>query len=468
MMAFNQKVFRPYDIRGVVDREIDGSFAFAFGFALGQFIKNKKKSGKINMLIGHDARLRSPALSDILINGLSESSKDISVIDMQLCTTPMHFYILNKENFDGGVMVTASHNPKEYVGFKVYGESGEPITLKSGLLQILGLMNKAPQFDLKHHIDDGDVWKKKDYLKEYTDFLFKGVFKLLNPCSIVIDAGNGTAGIVVEQLARRLGLGLIPLFFKPDGNFPNRSPNPLDPMSLEPLRDRIKKTGADFGVAFDGDGDRVVFVDENSKIIEAEQIFAILAKEALRERPGAPIVVPVNISKIVRETVSHSNGKLIVSPVGRTFLIEAMRRQEAAFGGEISGHYYFQEFFGGDAGIFALIKVLKIFSRSQKSFSKLFDGLDKFYKSPEMNITVGDLAGIIWDLKRNYSEAHLVEEIDGLTVEYSDWWFNIRPSNTEPVVRLIVEANTKELLEEKTTELKSFIEKKKGTTQAKP
>ena len=458
-MDVNSKVFRAYDIRGLYDSELDRNFAFALGDATAKFLLNQKPANGLKIVIGHDARPFSALLKDYLIAGfLYQKENNVSVIDLGLVSTPMHFFITNKSKVDGGVMITASHSPKEYAGFKIYGPNANPISLNSGLSEIRNLMSKSKQFDIKYHPEeDSKIWQKSDKLDEYVNFLFKSVFKLSRPCSIVVDAGNGSMGPIIEKIAQRVGFGLIPLFFKPDGAFPNRSPNPLEPMALEPLKEKIKKSAADFGVAFDGDGDRIVFIDEKSQIIKPEYIFALLAEETLKENAGSKVVIPVNVSQIIKETILKNHGQPIISQIGRTFLIQNMRKHKAVLGGEISGHYYFQEFFGGDTGILTMLKVLKIFSKATKPFSALFKPYEKYYKSEELNFKVNNWPALRQRLEEKYYDAPQIEKIDGLTFRYADWWFNIRPSNTEALMRLVVETDNEKLLQQEVGKLSDLI-----------
>lgn len=459
-IVINPKIFRGYDIRGIYGSDFDGKIAFILGKSYVKFLNAYKSVGVRRLLFAHDARPFSPILQDYFISGIQSQDNTIEIHDMGVATTPMHFFALNNFKYDGGVMSTASHNPPEYGGFKLFVQNGNPMSAYNGLTTLRKIAQILTSFDIAHHAIHGKNFISVYYMDAYIDFLVRCAGgKAQRPCTVVVDAGNGTAGLIIDIVARKFGVGLIPLFFEPDGTFPNRSPNPLEPMALEPLKNKVKKMNADFGIAFDGDGDRVIFVDEKGELIQSDKIFALLAERALAKEPAGKVIIPVNASKMVADAVRLHGGEVIVSSVGRTSIIDAMRSHKALLGGEISGHFYFKEFFGGDDGVLAALLMIKIFAQSNGKFSELFTQYGEYVKSDEINMAIGYWPFLVSRLERIYGAwANNMHRIDGITFEFENWWFNIRPSNTEPLVRLVVEAKNKEILEEKIAELKKYIQ----------
>ncbi len=435
-----EKLFKAYDIRGIYPSELTLDFAHKLGRAVAMHFTNEK------IIVGRDARIGSDKLAAQLIEGITEQGSD--VIDIGLCSTPMLYFATQEHP---GVMITASHNPKEYNGFKVCAKGSDPLGFPDGLSPIKQLMETRnfgrPKHKGKH--------KKTNILAKYVAHIkkFKGKLKKLK---VVIDAGNGIEGMIAPKVFARLPVKIIPLFFALDGKFPNRSPNPIKPGALDKLSKAVKEHKADFGVAFDGDADRVVFVDEKGRVVRPDHILVLLSQYLLEKNPHAKVLYDVRCSKIVKEKVTEAGGVAIMTRVGHTYISHIMTEENALLAGELSGHYYFRDNFCADNGDIPVLLMMSILS-AKKPLSKLLIPLQKYFNSGELNFKVENKAKIMNDVEKEYGEKGKIYHIDGLSVEFPDWWFNLRSSHTEPALRLNVEANTKALLDRKVAELKRII-----------
>lgn len=436
-----EELFKAYDIRGVYPSELTLDFAYKLGKAAAIHFTNE------TIIIGRDARIGSDKLAERLIAGINDQGS--GVIDLGLCSTPM-LYFATQEN--PGIMITASHNPKEYNGFKVCAKGGNPLGFPDGLSPIKAIMEQAnfgrPKHKGKH--------KKKNILSEYAAFIkkFKGRQKSLK---VVVDAGNGIQGIIIPKVFARLPVKIIPLFFDLDGNFPNRPPNPIREGALEKLSKAVKQNKANFGAAFDGDGDRVVFVDEKGTIVRPDHILALLAVHLLKKNPHAKVLYDLRSSRIAREKATEAGGVAIMTRVGHTYIAQTMKEENALIAGELSGHYYFRESFFSDNGDIPLMLMMNLVSEQKKPLSKLLAPLDKYFNSGELNFPIENKDKVMKKIEEEYCDKGRVFHIDGLSVEFPDWWFNLRGSHTEDVLRLNVEASTKALLDRKLAELKKLL-----------
>lgn len=447
-MGVNPKIFKAYDIRGIYPAEINGQAAYKIGQAFVKFIK--KPQPKIVM--ARDGRFSSPILRKNLVKGLVGAGAE--VFDLGLSTTPLFYFSVAYYGYDGGINITASHNPKEYNGFKLVREGAFPIGENTGLQQIKNLvMGDIPAGTL-----NGSIAKKKA-IQDYIKFNLKEVnIKNLRPLKIVVDTANAVPGILIPYLEKSLPLKIYHLFKELDGSFPNHSPDPLKKENIAKLCSEVKKRKADLGVAFDGDGDRVVFINEKGSAISADVVIALMAELILKENPGGKIIYDIRSGRAVKEVIEENGGTPVIWRVGHSFIKEKMREEGIIFGGEFSGHYYHQKHYFCEAPLFVLLKIIELISASRKTFSQLIKPYQRYYHSGEINFEVDDKLNKIGELKERFSKGQIIE-IDGLRVDFEDWWFNVRPSNTEPLLRLIVEAKTKELLEEKKKELISLIKK---------
>ncbi|MEM2916427.1 MAG: phosphomannomutase/phosphoglucomutase [Candidatus Woesearchaeota archaeon] len=436
-----ENLFKAYDIRGIYPSELTLDFAYKLGRAVAMHFTNE------TIIVGRDARIGSDRLAERLIAGINDQGSN--VIDIGLCSTPMLYFATQK---NPGVMITASHNPKEYNGFKICAKGGSPLGFPDGLSPIRSLIEQANFGRPKHK----GKTRKKNILDDYAAHVrkFKDSIKKLK---VVIDAGNSVEGIIAPKVFARLPAKVIPLFFELDGNFPNRPPNPLKEGALDKLCEAVKKNKADIGIAYDGDCDRVIFVDEKGKIARPDHILVLLAQYLLKENPHAKILYDVRCSRIVKEKVTEARGVAIMTRVGHTYISHIMKEENALLAGELSGHYYFKENFWADSGDIPVMLMLNIISREKKPLSRLLAPLQKYFNSGELNFTVENKHQAMKRVEEEYSERGKVYHIDGLTVEFPDWWFNLRSSHTEPVLRLNVEASTKALLDRKVAELRRFM-----------
>jgi len=433
-------IFKAYDIRGIYPSELDEETAFRLGRALVVFFKAKK------LIVGRDVRLSSEALHASIVEGAL--TQGATVVDIGICSTPM-LYFASREG--DAVMVTASHSPKDYNGFKVCRKNAVPVGIESGLAEIEKLVAAN-----KWQAATKGTLSRKDILKDYVADVARYANLSGKKPKIVVDAGNGAAGISVTPLAKALGIQLIPLFFEADGNFPGRGPNPLLEGATKKLQDAVKKHNADCGVAYDADCDRVFFVDETGALIQADLITALIAEELLKKKPNATILYDLRSSRSVKEHIDAVGGKAMVTRVGHSFIKQTMREQNAIFAGELSGHYYFQSNNYADSGDITMVLLASLLASSGKKLSQLVTPLKKYVASGEINFEVKDKDGVIHKLHERFSSG-TQSTLDGLSVDYDDWWFNVRPSNTEPLLRLNVEADNKKLLDEKVKELTSAI-----------
>jgi len=443
-MRINPKIFRAYDIRGVYPKDLNESTAYSIGRAFVKFLKKPK----LRIVIARDNRISSPSLHKNLIKGITDSGA--SVVDIGLSTTPMFYFAAAHYKYDGGIIVTASHNPAEYNGFKIVRENAVPISGETGIKEI----QKLTQFNFEENKNNGKV-VEKEILKDYIDFNLKNI-KNLKSFKIVIDTANAVSGIVIPELFKTIPGKIYHLFSKFDGKFPNHSPDPLVKKNLKALQKEVKNKKADLGVAFDGDGDRIIFVDEKAEIIAGDIITALIASLILKDNAGKKILYDVRSSNIIKETVEKAGGKAIVGRIGHSFIKERMRKENIIFAGEFSGHYYHKDHYFCEAPIFVFLEILKEMSKT--SISQLVKPYRKYFHSGEINFKVENKEAKLRQIKNSYKGGKILE-IDGLRVDYRDWWFLVRLSNTEPVLRLVVEANTKSLLEEKKKELTALIER---------
>jgi phosphomannomutase len=446
------EIFRGYDVRGLYPEEVNEDTARRIGVATVHYLKQQRGSIK-NIVVGRDMRDSSAPLAKALMDGIT--SAGVNAVDIGMVSTDVTYFAVAKYGYDGSVAVTASHNPAEYNGFKVCREHAMPVGLESGLAKIRDLAIHPPVAGVG---SPGKVIKK-DIMDEYVEHVHSFI-KKIRAMRIVIDAGNGMAGKMVPLIFNGLPCDIIPLYFELDGNFPNHEANPLKLENLKALQERVREENAQLGVAFDGDADRVAFVDEKGEAVGSDMVTALIAREFLAEDKGATVVYDLRSSWVVKEEIERCGGVAYREKVGHAYIKNTMRDRNAVFGGELSGHYYFRDNFFADSGMIALIEMLNIFGRKRVSMSNLVAPLKKYYSSGEINFTVEDKDAMIDQLAKNFSDGK-VDRLDGVTVEYRDWWFNARKSNTEPKLRLNVEAKTRDLMTTALHRLSAIIEDKK-------
>jgi len=431
----NKNIFKSYDIRGIYPEELDEKTAFRIGQAFVNYVKAKK------VVVGRDMRISSKALFDSLIKGIR--SQGVDVYDIGLVATECIYFSVINYKCDAGIMVTASHNPKQYNGFKMIKKKNKTVKFVRGK-DLLDIIDKKFVKKNNGKLNKLNIWK--DYIKHLSSFIKQDI----KPVKIIVDAGNGMAGKIIPLI--RVPIKIIPLNFKLDGSFPARPSNVFEKGALNEIREEVKKRKANFGFLFDGDADRIYLVDEKGNFIRPDITLLLLAKHFLKKKES--VIYNLICSKAVPEFIKDWGGKPIKSPVGAVNLMELLVKNKAVMGGELSGHYCFRDSFGADSGFVAFLVLLQIISDSK--LSELVKELSPYVKGAELNFKVRDKDKAMEMIKKKYSDAKQ-DYLDGVTVEYKDWWFNLRPSNTEPLLRLTIEADDKKLLKEKTKELKSLF-----------
>lgn len=426
-MDVSPSIFKTYDIRGIWGQDINVDIAEAIGQAYATFLKPKR------VVCGCDVRNSGPEFQAAVIRGMQAMGVD--VVDIGVVTSDAMYFAVGKYGFDGGAMVTASHNPPEWNGIKFTRDQARPLVGQEN--KEIGKLTASEQFEpiktSSGKLEYLDI--SLDYVAQILSFHQPGQRKL----KVVIDPGNGTVIRFLEAIMSGLPYEWVGINMTPDGNFPGRNPNPLAAGALDQLTAQVREVGADVGVAFDADADRMFFTDERGKRVFGDVLTALLAKQFLKKYPGSAIVYNLICSHIVPEEIAKAGGRPIRSAVGHANMKPMMRNNDAVFGGEISGHYFFRDHFYADAGLAAMVVGLDFLSAQTKSLSQLVQEVDIYYHLSEINSTVADIPGTIEKIKQKYSDGK-IDETDGITVEYPDWWFNVRASNTEPLLRLSVES----------------------------
>ncbi len=447
----NPSIFKAYDIRGVYPADLDEKTALALGQAVVEFSSAK------NVVVGHDCRLSSPSLSENLIQGLI--SAGATVIDIGLTSTPLfNFTVASEANHDFGVMVSASHNPSQYNGFKMTDTTGLPVGRDTGMDKIKELVLQQ-----KNPLPIDPEWQAKvlnqDFTQSYLDKIFSLVdTEKIQPLKVVIDTANAMGGLLLDKIFARLPqIKPIYLYKKLDGRFPNHEANPLKHETLSALQKAVRENGADLGVAYDGDADRIGFTDENGEVVAGDFLTALLGGRVLTRQPGSLILGDTRFSWAVPEYIKELGGRFEWGPVGHALMKKLMREKDAAFAGELSLHFYHQDLYNSESGDLTMLYLLEMLSDNKK-LSELAKPLRRYHHSGEINFTVTDKDKIIQTIKNKYlPQAKAVIDIDGIRLEFDAWWFSLRSSNTEPLLRLNLEAKTAEEMKEKIEEIKKMI-----------
>ncbi|MBO0772939.1 MAG: phosphomannomutase/phosphoglucomutase [Actinobacteria bacterium] len=429
-MADYGKIFKAYDIRGTVPDQLDEEVAAAVGAA---FIR---LTGAPSVVIVHDMRTSSPPLADAFARGATSQGGD--VVAAGLGSTDMLYYASGSLDIPGA-MITASHNPSKYNGIKLCRAGARPVGADSGLAELQQMVTTGVP---AYHGEPGTV-TRRDLLSGYATHLKELVgLSGIRPLTVAVDAGNGMAGHTVPKVFEGLPITLIPLFFELDGTFPNHEANPIDPANLRDLQQAVLEAGADVGLAFDGDADRCFVVDERGQIVSPSVLTALIAVRELAREPGATIIHNLITSRAVPEIITEHGGTPVRTRVGHSFIKARMAETGAIFGGEHSGHFYFRDFWFADSGMLAALHVLAALGGQDRPLSELLAEFSRYHASGEINSEVRDQAGVTATVRAAFADRPGVstDELDGLTVSGSDWWFNLRPSNTEPLLRLNLEA----------------------------
>ena len=450
-------IFKAYDIRGIYPDQIDETDAWKIGYAAARFLRSHLtgyERGQANcqsICVGRDMRTHSSSVAKALIEGMNTSGAN--VIDIGMIDTPQIYFAINHLGTCGGVQVTASHNPAKYNGFKISGLQAKPVGVDTGLKDIEHI---AMALLHTKGISDGAV-EKLDLTQSYKNHVLKFLTKKLKPLKIAIDASNGMAGKSVPAIFGDLPIEIIEINFEHKGKF-KHEPNPLVEKNLAQVKAAVKKNKCDFGVCFDGDADRLMMIDEKGKNIGCDLMTALMAGYFLQQHPRSTIVYDLRSSWVVSEEILKYGGTPRRERVGHSFMKKALRDAHAVFGGELSGHFYYRDNYWADSGMITLTHMLNIVSGADMPVSELIKPLRRYSASGEINFEVADKEAMMTELSKKYRDAQ-IDNLDGVTIMYKDWWFNCRPSNTEPFLRLNVEAKTAELLTEKLDELKAHLGK---------
>jgi phosphomannomutase len=446
-MALEPRAFKAYDVRGIYPSELDEAGAYAIGRAYVEQFEPKA------IAVGRDMRVSSPSIARAVIQGAADGGAEVK--DLGMIGTEMLYFGVGDLDLDGGVMVTASHNPKEYTGMKIVRRGALPVGGDSGLLEI---RDRALEIDVPELVDDPPAESVDIYpafVERVLSFIDVGEMK---PLRVVIDAGNGMAGVMLPPILERLPLDAVTCFFEPDGTFPNHEPNPLLEENREFIVGKVKEERADLGIAFDGDADRCFFVDDTGEFVPGDFVTALLAELMLEKEPGAKIIYDVRASWAVPDVVERHGGTPLVNRVGHAFIKERMRKEGALFGGEVSGHYYFRDFNQADSGTIPALLMLELVSKRGRPLSELLRPFrERYFITGEINTPVPDVALKLQELKEHFSGEGEISHLDGISVTAEDWHMNVRPSNTEPLLRLNLEALAPDLMEQKRDEALAVI-----------
>ena len=444
--AIDTTIFKSYDIRGIVPTQLNEDLAYGIGRA---FVEATQRT---NICIGRDMRPSGEPLLAALTRGANDGGADVTQIG--LVSTDALYFAVGHYGFDGGIMITASHNPADYNGFKFCRENAMAVSLETGLGEVRDRVVRGDFPAPKHR---GAV-HTRDVLDDFATHClsFAGDIQAIKPFTIAIDAGNGMAGETVPHIFKHLSCRVIPLFFELDGTFPNHPASPIEPENMVDLQRAVRENHCDLGVAFDGDADRMFIVDETVALIGGDIVTALVGVETLRKNPGAKILYNLICSRSVPEAIARAGGIPVRSKVGHSIIKKTMRDEQIPFGGEHSGHFYFQKNWYADSGMIALMQCLALFSREGKKVSEIIAPIDTRSRSGEINSHVADIPKKLNEIQSKYTDAK-IDHLDGLTVQYDDWWMNVRPSNTEPLLRLNVEGDTHEIMVRRRDEALALI-----------
>jgi phosphomannomutase len=451
-MRLNREIFKAYDVRGTYPDELDEAVAKAIGGAFVAYLNARR------IAVGRDMRLSSPSLAEAFIAGAIAQGAD--VVDYGMIPTDVMYFAVARDRHDGGVEVTASHNPKQYNGMKMVSREALPLSGDAGISDIRDLIaaDRVPAPAARA----GSI-ESRDVVDEYVEHVMSFIdASIVRPFHIVLDAGSGMGGLIAPKLFERLPCRTTRLCFDIDGRFPNHEANPLIEENRRDIVERVVAEKADVGIAWDGDADRCFFIDGTGEFISGDFITALLAEAFLLKHPGSTVIYDLRASYAVRDIVAHYGGTSLVNRVGHAFFKRRMRETNAIFGGEVTGHYYFRDNFFADNGFIPALLILELMSKKGQSLHQLLEPLRrKYFISGEINTTLAsmdDVSPKLDEIAARYSDGHQYT-LDGLSVEYQDWHFNVRPSNTEPLLRLNLEATTPDLMTSRRDEVLALIRK---------
>ena len=441
-------IFKAYDIRGIFGEELTEETARLIGGALVEYLEIDK------VVIGRDMRTSGNLMFNALAEGITEAGA--TAVDIGLVSTDALYYAVGKYDFPAGVMITASHNPGEYNGFKICREQAKPLSGNDGLPQIKAIVDSGK---FKPAPRQGEL-QKLDMMSDFRDFVHSFVdTSVFKPFKIAVDAGNGMAGKIVPLIFDSLPVEIVPMYFDLDGHFPNHLANPIEPKNTKALRKLVASDDSiDLGVAFDGDADRLFLVDSKGKLVDSSLTAAMVSKAILEKHPGSTITHNIICSKTMRETILKHGGKPVLTQVGHAIIKPIMRKENAIFGGEHSGHFYFKDFWFADSAVLTFMYVIELLSKAGKNLDAILSEMDTYVRSGEINTKVKNRDKTLAKIKETFtSDKVQAVLLDGITFDFGDYWFNVRASNTEPLIRLNLEANSQELMEKKRDEVLAVI-----------
>ncbi len=442
----NPAIFKSYDVRGIYPSELNDDVAYEIGRAFVDLL------GAHQVVAGRDMRPSGEKLFTAFARGATDAGADVT--DVGMVSTDALYFAVGKYAFDGGVMITASHNPAQYNGMKFTRDRAQALSLETGLATI---RDQIAAHTLPPKAAKPGTQVRKDILDDFAAHCLSFIDPTkIKPFKVAIDAGNGMAGETVPHVFKHLPCEVIPLFFELDGSFPNHPASPIEPENMRDLQAAVLKYGCDLGVAFDGDADRMFIVDENAKLVGGDMVTALVGLNTLKRHPGATILYNLICSRSVPEVIAKAGGKPLRSQVGHSLIKKVMRDNDVLFGGEHSGHFYFKDNWFADSGMIALMECLELFSEAGKPVSQVIAPIDTRFRSGEINSTVKDIPAKLREIEARYADAQ-IDHLDGVTISYPSWWMNIRPSNTEPLLRLNVEGDTEELMQQHRDEALALI-----------
>ncbi|HVP07190.1 MAG TPA: phosphomannomutase/phosphoglucomutase [Candidatus Acidoferrum sp.] len=445
-MAIDPSIFKAYDIRGTYPNQLNIETAYQVGASLAAYLQPR------TIAVGRDMRLSSNELFEHLVRGLNDSGVD--AVDLGLISTDALYFAVGKFAYDGGIMITASHNPKQYNGFKICRKNAEPLSGQEGLNQMLASIQNDTYLvpaSVKGIIVRKDI--SEDYAQHCLSFIDP---RKVKPFRIVIDAGNGMAGATLPPVLKQLPITYTPLYFELDGSFPNHPASPIELENLVDLQKKIAEVKADFGAAFDGDADRMFLLDKHGRQLGGDMVTALVSKSLLARHPGETILYNLICSRAVPELITKLGGHAIRTRVGHALIKPLMKKYNAIFGGEHSGHFYFRDNWFADSGLIAFLVCLELISTENLPLDEMVRSIDHYFRSGEINSRVDSIPDRTAAVAKAFADGKQ-DTLDGLTVQYDDFWFNLRPSNTEPLLRLNIEASSQKLLDEKKAQLLAII-----------
>ncbi len=442
------KVFKAYDVRGIYPYELDEEGAYAIGRAYVEQFEPRA------IAVGRDMRLSSPQMQRAVIEGAADAGAD--VVDIGLAGTEMLYFAVGSLGLDGGIAVTASHNPKQYTGMKIVRRGALPVGGESGLLQVC---DRALAISGRSRVQDSGRVRKEDVYPAFVERVLSFIdVSAVKPLRVVIDAANGMAAAMLPPVLERLPIDAVRHFFEPDGSFPNHEPNPLLPENREFIVRKTTEENADLGVAYDGDADRCFFVDDTGEFVPGDFVTALLAESILAKELGGKVIYDLRASWAVPETIELAGGVPLVNRVGHAYIKLRMREEDAVFAGEVSAHYYFRDFYQADSGVIPFLLTLELISKKGQKLSEILEPYrSRYFITGEINTPVADVALKLQELEEHFGAVGKVSHLDGISIEADDWHFNVRPSNTEPLLRLNLEARSRELMERKRDEVLAVI-----------